>query len=116
MANASSVAELQEKLPLRAKLGYGTIGLSTMANVMFATWQMFFYTTFAGIDIATAGMIVSVGQIIAAFIAPVWGYISDRMYRTAIGRKVGRRRMTLALTIPGLFVFMVLQFIPNLPV
>ena len=116
MANASSVTELQEKLPLRAKLGYGTIGLSTMANVMFATWQMFFYTTFAGIDIATAGMIVSVGQIIAAFIAPVWGYISDRMYRTAIGRKVGRRRMTLALTIPGLFVFMVLQFIPNLPV
>ena len=50
MANASSVTELQEKLPLRAKLGYGTIGLSTMANVMFATWQMFFYTTFAGIE------------------------------------------------------------------
>lgn len=70
MANASSVTELQEKLPLRAKLGYGTIGLSTMANVMFATWQMFFYTTFAGIDIATAGMIVSVGRLLRRLSRP----------------------------------------------
>lgn len=116
MAKTSSVAELSEKLPFSAKMGYGTIGMSTMANVMFATWQMYFYTTFAGIDVATAGVIASIGQIIAAFIAPVWGYVSDRLYKTALGRKVGRRRMTLAITIPGQFIFLVVQFIPGLPV
>lgn len=109
-------AALEEKLPMRTKLGYGTIGLATIANTMFATWQLFFYTTFAGIDVSTAGVIVSIGQIIAAFIAPVWGYISDRMYSTAFGRKLGRRKATLLVTIPGLFVFMVVQFVPGLPV
>ena len=115
-AIASSVSELKEKLPWKAKMGYGTIGLSTMGNVMFATWQMYFYTTFAGISLTAAGLIASIGTIIAAFIAPVWGYLSDRMYRTKLGRKVGRRRLTLLITIPGMFVFMVLQFIPGLPV
>ncbi len=114
-AGGGSVDKLKEKLPLRAKLGYGTIGLGMMANVMLSTWQLFFYTTFAGIDVAAAGVIVSIGQIVAAFIAPVWGYLSDRMYATALGRKVGRRRMTLLVTIPGIFVFYIVQFIPGLP-
>lgn len=114
--DTSSVSGLSEKLPAATKMGYGTIGLSTMANVMFASWQMYFYTTFAGVDVQTAGLIASIGQIIAAFIAPVWGYISDRLYKSALGRKVGRRRMTLAITIPGQFIFMILQFVPGLPV
>lgn len=108
--------KLQEKLPLRAKLGFGTIGLSTIANTMLATWQTFFYTTFCGIDIAVAGLIVSVGTIVAAFTAPIWGYISDRMYSTKFGRKFGRRRATLLLTTPGQFIFFIIQFIPGLPV
>lgn len=103
------------KLSMRARIGYGTIGLGSIGFTMMSTWQLFFFTTFAGINIAAAGIIVSVGDICAAFIAPVWGYISDRMYRTRIGRKFGRRRTTLALTIPGLCILMVINFLPGLP-
>lgn len=108
-------AALEGKLPLRAKLGYGGIGLSTIANTMLTTWQLFFYTTFAGLDVATAGTIIAMADLLAAFVAPVWGYISDRLYRTKFGRRIGRRRGTILLTIPGLFIFMVIQFYPGMP-
>lgn len=113
MAN-KTVTDLKGKLPWQAKLGYGGIGLHTMGTVMFSTWQMYFYTTFAGLDILAAGTIASVGTILAAFTAPVWGYISDRLYATKIGRKYGRRRLTLAISLPGLF-FNLAQFVPGLP-
>ena len=105
MATSKSIPAEQfgNKLPLRAKIGYGGIGLSTIANTMLVTWQLFFYTTFAGLDVATAGVIIASADILAAFVAPVWGYISDRLYRTKLGRKIGRRRGTILLTIPGLF-------------
>lgn len=114
-SGTKAVEAQADKLPLRAKLGYGSIGLASIGFAMVSTWEMFFFTTFAGIDVATAGVLVSLGDICAAFLAPVWGYLSDRMYRTALGRKVGRRRLTLALTIPGLFAFMILLFTPGLP-
>ena len=108
-------SKFEGKLSLKAKIGYGGIGLSTIANTMLVTWQLYFYTTFAGLDVATAGAIIASADILAAFIAPVWGYISDRMYRTRLGRKVGRRRGTLLITIPTLFIFMVIQFWPGMP-
>ena len=117
MATSKSIPAEQfgNKLPLRAKIGYGGIGLSTIANTMLVTWQLFFYTTFAGLDVATAGVIIASADILAAFVAPVWGYISDRLYRTKLGRKIGRRRGTILLTIPGLFIFMLVQFYPGMP-
>lgn len=113
---AASSESFEGKLPLRAKIGYGGVGLSTIANTMLVTWQLFFYTTFAGLDVQTAGVIIASADILAAFVAPVWGYISDRMYRTSFGRKIGRRRGTILLTIPGLFFFMLVQFYPGMPV
>ena len=56
-----------------------------------------------------------VGGYPGSFVAPVWGYISDRLYRTKLGRKIGRRRGTILLTIPGLFIFMLVQFYPGMP-
>lgn len=75
MATSKSIPAEQfgNKLPLRAKIGYGGIGLSTIANTMLVTWQLFFYTTFAGLDVATAGIIIASADILAAFVAPVWG-------------------------------------------
>lgn len=75
-----------------------------------------FLTTFAGLDVGTVGLIVSGGQIVSALSAPVWGYVSDRMYATALGRRLGRRKATLLLTVPGLFAFYLMQFLPGLPV
>lgn len=113
---STTAKEFGKQLPLRAKIGYGGIGLSTIANTMLITWQLFFYTTFAGLDVATAGVIIASADILAAFVAPVWGYISDRLYRTKLGRRTGRRRGTILLTIPGLFMFMLVQFYPGMPV
>ena len=116
-ANATTAtATADTKLPWRVKLGYGTIGLANIANVMLVTWQLYFFTTFAGLNVAVAGIIISAGQIVAAFMAPVWGYVSDRLYDTALGRRFGRRKATLLLTIPGLFAFYLVMFIPGLPV
>ena len=113
---STTAKEFGKQLPIRAKIGYGGIGLSTIANTMLITWQLFFYTTFAGLDVATAGVIIASADILAAFVAPVWGYISDRLYRTKLGRRTGRRRGTILLTIPGLFIFMLVQFYPGMPV
>ena len=106
MATSKSIPAEQfgNKLPLRAKIGYGGIGLSTIANTMLVTWQLFFYTTFAGLDVATAGIIIASADILAAFVAPVWGYISDRLYRTKLGRKIDAGAAPSILTIP-VFLF-----------
>lgn len=116
MSKTASNQKLEGKLPMRAKLGYGTIGLSYIAQTMMLTWQMYFFTTFAGVDVGVAGSFVAIGRTVAAFIAPVWGYISDRLYQTGFGRKIGRRRGVLLLTIPGITLFNITQFIIGLPV
>ena len=108
-------AKFEGKLPWRAKLGYGGVGLSMIANTMLITWQLFFYTTYAGLDVQTAGFIIAAADILAAFVAPVWGYLSDRLYSTSFGRKLGRRRGTILMVIPGLFIFMLIQFFPGMP-
>ena len=115
MALAEKKADFSGKLPLRAKMGYGGVGLSMIANTMLITWQLFFYTTYAGLDVAVAGAIIASADILAAFVAPVWGYLSDRLYSTSFGRKLGRRRGTILMVIPGLFVFMLIQFFPGMP-
>ena len=114
-ATESETKRLTQKLSLKAKLGYGTIGFSYISQTMLLSWQMFFFTTFVGMDVAAAGTIVALGRIVAAFIAPVWGYISDRLYHTRIGKKLGRRRGTLLLTMPGIFLFYTLQWFPGMP-
>ena len=117
MASSSTKEDVdfEGKLPLRAKIGYGGIGLASISNTMLTTWQLYFYTTFAGLEVSTAGIIISIADVLAAFVAPVWGYISDRMYHTAFGRKLGRRRATIVVTIPFLFIFMLIQFYPGMP-
>lgn len=104
------------RLPWKSKLGYGVIGLAVIGNAMVTTWQLFFFTTFAGMNVALAGLIVATGQIVAALVAPAWGYLSDRLYLFRLGRKIGRRRLTLLLAAPGLFIFNVVQFVAGLPV
>lgn len=103
------------RLTWRIKLGYGVIGLAVVGNTMVTTWQLFFFTTFAGMDVALAGLIVAMGQIVAGLVAPAWGYLSDRLYLFRVGRKIGRRRLTLLLAAPGLFAFNVIQFVAGLP-
>ncbi|WP_158276218.1 MFS transporter [Bifidobacterium callitrichidarum] len=102
-------------LPWKAKLGYATFSLSYVMQTMIVTWQMFYFTTFLGVSMAVTAVLIAIGKIVASVIGPVWGYISDRMYRNALGRRFGRRRSILIFAIPANFVFYLLLWIPNLP-
>ncbi|KAB7790163.1 MFS transporter [Bifidobacterium leontopitheci] len=107
---------LVRPLSWKAKLGYSTFSLSYVMQTMIVTWQMFYFTTFLGVPMSVTAVIIAVGKIVASVIGPVWGYISDRMYRNALGRRFGRRRSILLFAIPANFVFYLLLWIPNLSI
>ncbi|MBT1174322.1 MFS transporter [Bifidobacterium sp. LC6] len=103
-------------LSWKAKLGYATFSLSYVMQTMIVTWQMFYFTTFLNVSMAVTAVLIATGKIVASVIGPVWGYISDRMYHNALGRRFGRRRSILIFAIPANFVFYLLLWIPNLPI
>ena len=80
-----------------------------------ATFLTFFWTTFAGLEVAQANSIVGIATMLAAFSALVFGTLSDNLYNTSFGRKFGRRRSLMLLGIP-LLVVTSLMWVPNLPV
>ena len=82
-------------------LAYGSndfLGAGAMSIIGF--WILFFYTTFCGLTAAQAGIIFVVARLLDAFFSPVIGYISDHLHRTWVGRKFGRRRFFILLSIP----------------
>lgn len=115
-SSSGSARPLVSTLSWRAKLGYSTFSLSYVMQTMIVTWQMFYFTTFLGVSMSVTAVLIATGKIVASVIGPVWGYISDRMYRTALGRRFGRRRAILIFAIPANFVFYLLLWIPDLPI
>lgn len=113
--NTAQVADGQAPLPWKAKLGYATFSLSYVMQTMIVTWQMFYFTSFLKVPVFVTTVLIAAGKIVASVIGPVWGYISDRMYRTALGKRFGRRRSILVFAIPANFVFYLLLWIPGLP-
>ncbi|MBT1172643.1 MFS transporter [Bifidobacterium sp. MA2] len=114
--NGTTGTAVTSPLSWKAKLGYATFSLSYVMQTMIVTWQMFYFTTFLGVSMAVTAVLIATGKIVASVIGPVWGYISDRMYRNALGRRFGRRRSILIFAIPANFVFYLLLWIPNLPI
>lgn len=89
----------------RVKLGnfiaYGSndfLGAGAMSII--TAWIIFFYTTYCGLTAAQAGMIFVVARLLDAFFSPVVGYISDYFQHTWLGRRFGRRRFFILLSIP----------------
>src|SRR5262245_21204268 len=74
-------------------LGAGAMSIITI-------WILFFYTTFCGLTAAQAGIIFVVARLLYAFFSPVFGYISDHFHHTRLGRKFGRRRFFILLSVP----------------
>jgi oligogalacturonide transporter len=82
-------------------LAYGSndfLGAGAMSIIGF--WILFFYTTFCGLTAAQAGIIFVVARLLDAFFSPVIGYVSDHFHRTWLGRRFGRRRFFILLSIP----------------
>lgn len=92
------------KLSAKENLGYGSASLGDAAAYGFiGTFLMFFLTTVAGIEPATAGILTAVGAVWNALINPVIGYCADK-----ISTRFGRRRpVILAFSIPlGITMFL----------
>jgi oligogalacturonide transporter len=67
---------------------------------IITAWIIYFYTTFCGLTVAEAGYIFVAARLLDAFFSPVIGYISDYFHHTWLGRKFGRRRFFILLSIP----------------
>ena len=74
--------------------------LGAGAMSIIGVWILFFYTTFCGLSAAQAGMIFVAARLLDAFFSPVIGYISDHFHHTRIGKKFGRRRFFILLSVP----------------
>lgn len=95
-----------KKTSFAEKLEYGVASLGDSVSYNFVgTFFLFFLTTIAGIDPATAGGIVAVGAVWNAIINPVMGYFADR-----VNTRFGRRRpmiffFTVFLTVTLFLLF-----------
>src|SRR6187402_1428696 len=86
-------------------IAYGSndfLGAGAMSII--GLWVAFFYTTYCGLTVAQAGLIVVAARLLDAFFSPFIGYVSDHFHHTWLGKKFGRRRFFL-LAIPLLASF-----------
>ncbi|KAB8287325.1 oligogalacturonide transporter [Bifidobacterium ramosum] len=113
---ASSGTVETGRLSSWTKIAYAFFGLSFTMSTMVNTWQMFYYTSFMAIGVGVVTTMLAFGKWAGAAISPVWGWLSDRMYSTSIGRKLGRRRAMLLILAPLNLLFYVLLWLPNMPV
>src|SRR5215510_12698161 len=82
-------------------IAYGSndfLGAGAMSII--GLWVTFFYTTYCGLTVAQAGIIVVTARLFDAFFSPFIGYISDHFHHTRPGKKFGRRRFFILLAIP----------------
>jgi oligogalacturonide transporter len=82
-------------------LAYGSndfLGAGAMAII--SGWILFFFTTFCGLTPVEATSIFAIARIFDAVASPLIGFASDHFYRTALGRRFGRRRFFVLAAIP----------------
>lgn len=84
--------EQDRPIKLKNMLAYG--GGDFFGGGSFAVlglWIMFFYTTYAGLSPAQAGVVIAISRLLDAIFDPLMGYATDNFYRTRLGQKFGRR-------------------------
>lgn len=82
--------------------------LGAGAQAVVTGWLFYFFTTFCKLSAVEAGLILGLPRLIEAVTCPLIGYVSDNLRHTWIGRKVGRRKIFLMLTIPLLPSFVLI--------
>lgn len=78
------------------------------AFTLVSAWLLFFLTTFCGLTPIEAGSLFAVARIVDVIMCPLMGYISDNFHKTWLGRRFGRRRFFLLLSIPLVSVYSLL--------
>lgn len=74
--------------------------LGAGAQAVITGWLFYFFTTFCGLSAAEAGMVLGLPRLIEAITCPLIGYVSDNLRHTWVGRRIGRRKLFLLITIP----------------
>ena len=73
-----------------------------------SAWLLFFLTTFCGLTPIEAGSLFAVARIVDVIMCPLMGYVSDNFHKTRLGRRFGRRRFFLLVSIPLVSVYSLL--------
>jgi len=79
--------------------------LGAGAQAVVTGWLLYFFTTFCHLSAAEAGLILGLPRLLEAITCPLIGYVSDNLRHTWIGRRIGRRKIFLIITIPLLPCF-----------
>lgn len=74
--------------------------LGAGAQAVITGWLFYFFTTFCSLTAVEAGLILGLPRLLEAITCPLIGYISDNLRHTWVGRKIGRRKIFLLITIP----------------
>ncbi len=104
------------KITLPVALSYGVSDLlgGSVTNI-FSIWLLFFYTTYGGITVGQAGIVLGIAKIVDAIQSPIMGAITDNFHKTKLGQKYGRRHFFMFTSIPLVFTF-VLIWLPHMNV
>lgn len=98
--------DLNAKLPLKVKFGYGTSGFcSFMTWTAFSYYGLFFMTDIVGMSAAFAGALISLGTLWDAITDPIVGSISDNLKNPK-----GRRRPLIKMVALPFIIISVLLF------
>lgn len=82
--------------------------LGAGAQAVITGWLFYFFTTFCDLTPVEAGLILGLPRLLEAIACPLIGYVSDNLRHTWIGRRIGRRKVFLLITIPLLPSFALL--------
>ncbi|HEV6964659.1 MFS transporter, partial [Roseateles sp.] len=74
--------------------------LGAGAQAVITGWLFYFFTSFCGLSAVEAGLILGLPRLLEAITCPLIGYVSDNLRHTWVGRRIGRRKLFLLITIP----------------
>jgi oligogalacturonide transporter len=91
----------ERKLKFINYFSYGiTDFIGAGAFALTSAWLLYFYTTFCGLTLVEASSIFALARIVDAVASPTMGFITDNFHKTRLGRRFGRRRFFLLISIP----------------
>ncbi|SPS04036.1 MFS transporter [Latilactobacillus sakei] len=96
----------ERKITTWTKIAYGSGRLvGSGFSGLTGSWLLFFYTTFCGLSATKAALIFSIATAVQAIFNPIMAFITDNFYATKLGRKFGRRRFWILISIPLMMLF-----------
>jgi len=96
----------KRQIRLANYVAYGSndiLGAGAMAVI--SGWVLYFYTTFCGLSAVQAASIFAIARVLDAITSPLIGYFSDNFGHTRLGRRFGRRRFFILISIPLMPMF-----------